>query len=78
MSSNDNRNSDSLTNENNLGQSNFLQFKKQAMSDLDGAWNAALVYIGDKLGLYKAMYNFGKPITSQELADMTSTSERNV
>jgi SAM-dependent methyltransferase len=72
------RNSDSLTNENNIDQSNFLQFKKQAISDLGGAWNAALVYVGDKLGLYKAMYNSGKPITSQELADMTSTSERNV
>ena len=37
---------------------------------------AILVYIGDKLGLYKAMYNFAKPITSQELANLTSTSER--
>jgi hypothetical protein len=35
-----------------------------------------LGYVGDKLGLYKAMYDFGKPITSQELADVTKTSER--
>ena len=35
-----------------------------------------LAYIGDKLGLYKAMYDFGKPITSQELANLTGTSER--
>ena len=43
-----------------------------------GAASPILAYIGDKLGLYKAMYDFGKPITSQELADLTGTSERYV
>ena len=38
--------------------------------------SAVLTYIGDKLGLYKAMYDFGKPITSQQLANLTATSER--
>ena len=37
-----------------------------------------LVYIGDKLGLYKAMAEFGKPISSYELAERTHTSERYV
>ncbi|MGA8912524.1 MAG: hypothetical protein WB443_06680, partial [Nitrososphaeraceae archaeon] len=52
------------------------QFMGKVLSDLGGAASAILVYIGDKLGLYKAMYNFAKPITSQELANLTSTSER--
>lgn len=46
------------------------------LSDFGGAANSILVYIGDKLGLYKAMSDFGKPITSQELASLTETSER--
>ena len=52
------------------------QFMGKILSDFGGAASAVLVYIGDKLGLYKAMSNFGKPITSQELANLTSTSER--
>jgi hypothetical protein len=48
------------------------------MRDLGGAYSAVLVYIGDKLGLYKAMSDSGKPITSHELAALTQTSERNV
>jgi hypothetical protein len=52
------------------------QFMGKVLSDLGGAASAILVYIGDKIGLYKAMYNFAKPITSQELANLTSTSER--
>src|ERR671932_2626550 len=48
----------------------------KVLSDLGGAASSVLGYIGDKLGLYKAMYDFGKPITSQELANLTSTSER--
>ncbi len=46
------------------------------LSDFGGAASSILVYIGDKLGLYKAMSDFGKPITSQELASLTETSER--
>ena len=46
------------------------------LSDFGGAASSILVYIGDKLGLYKAMSDFGKPITSQELASHTGTSER--
>jgi SAM-dependent methyltransferase len=54
------------------------QFMERVMSDLGGAWSAVLVYIGDKLGLYKAMREAGKPVTSKELANMTTTAERNV
>jgi Rv2258c-like winged HTH domain len=52
------------------------QFMGRILSDFGGAASAVLVYIGDKLGLYKAMSDFGKPITSQKLANLTSTSDR--
>jgi SAM-dependent methyltransferase len=52
------------------------QFMGKVLSDFGGAASAILVYIGDKLGLYKAISDFGKPITSQELANITQTSER--
>ena len=52
------------------------QFMGKVLSDFGGAASSVLGYIGDKLGLYKAMYGFGKPITSQELANLTATSER--
>jgi 2-polyprenyl-3-methyl-5-hydroxy-6-metoxy-1,4-benzoquinol methylase len=52
------------------------QFMGKVLSDFGGAASAILVYIGDKLGLYKAMSDFGKPITSEELAKLTGTSER--
>jgi SAM-dependent methyltransferase len=52
------------------------QFMAKILSDFGGAGGCVLAYIGDKLGLYKAMSDFGKPITSQELANLTSTSER--
>jgi len=33
----------------------------KALSDFGGAASSILVYIGDKLELYKAMYDFAKP-----------------
>jgi len=59
-----------------VDQENLNQFMGKVLSDFGGAASAVLAYIGDKLGLYKAMYDFGKPITSQELANITGTSER--
>jgi hypothetical protein len=47
------------------------QFMGKVLSDFGGAASAVLVYIGDKLGLYKAMADFGKPMTSKELANST-------
>jgi len=52
------------------------QFMEKILSDFGGAGGCILAYIGDKLGLYKVMSDFGKPITSQELANLTRTSER--
>jgi SAM-dependent methyltransferase len=52
------------------------QFLGKVLSDFGGAASLILAYIGDKLGLYKAMRDFGKPISSEELASFTGTSER--
>ena len=54
------------------------QFMGKILSDFGGAASSVLAYVGDKLGLYKSMSDFGKPITSQELANLTSTSEHYV
>ena len=51
-------------------------FMQKVISDVGGTWSAVLVYIGDKLGLYKAMSDAGAPITSVQLAKLTGTSER--
>ncbi len=50
-------------------------FVHKALGDLGSAVTAALVVIGDKVGLYKAMAGAG-PLTSAELAERTGTSER--
>jgi 2-polyprenyl-3-methyl-5-hydroxy-6-metoxy-1,4-benzoquinol methylase len=50
-------------------------FMGKAVLDMGAAMHAALVVIGDKLGLYKAMAGAG-PMTSAELAARTKTSER--
>jgi SAM-dependent methyltransferase len=64
--------------QNSIDQKKLQNFMEVILSDLGGAYSAVLVYIGDKLGLYKAMKDAGRPITSQELADVTGTSERNI
>ena len=50
-------------------------FVGQVVGELGATLNAALVVIGDQLGLYKAMDGAG-PITPGELAERTGTSER--
>ena len=52
-------------------------FVNKALGDLGAALTAALVGIGDKLGLYNAMAGAG-PLTSSELAQRTGTHERSV
>ena len=42
-----------------------------------GAWDVLAVYVGDRLGLYRALAE-GGPSTSSELADATGLSERYV
>ena len=43
------------------------QFMEKILSDFGGAGGCVLAYIGDESRLDKAMSDFGKPITSQEL-----------
>jgi hypothetical protein len=52
-------------------------FVAQALGELGATLNAALVVIGDRLGLYKAMAGAGA-LTARELAQRTQTSERYV
>jgi 2-polyprenyl-3-methyl-5-hydroxy-6-metoxy-1,4-benzoquinol methylase len=52
-------------------------FMGKAVGDLGATLSAALIVIGDELGLFKAMADAG-PITSAELAKRTETSERYV
>ena len=47
----------------------------QAVQDMGAALHAALIVIGDRLGLYRAMSD-GQPVTPAELAQRTGTSER--
>ena len=47
------------------------------LNDFGATFHSAMAVIGDKLGLYKAMAEAG-PVTSEELAQRTSTSERYV
>jgi hypothetical protein len=53
-----------------INQEKLEQFMRKVLSDFGGVASAILTYIGDRLGLYKAMHDFGKPITSQELANV--------
>ena len=50
---------------------------EQAVGDFGSVLNAALVVVGDRLGLYRALAE-GGPITSAQLASRTGTTERNV
>jgi hypothetical protein len=45
------------------------------VNELGAAANAALVFTGDRLGLYRAMAD-GHPVTSDQLAARTGTNER--
>ena len=49
-------------------------FLGKVVGDFGAALSSALVYIGQKLGLYKAMVD--RPVTPAELAQKTSTNER--
>ena len=52
-------------------------FMDQAVGELGATLGAALVVIGDRLGLYKAMAGAGA-LTSTQIADRTGTAERYV
>jgi SAM-dependent methyltransferase len=60
-----------------LNETKLHDFVMKSVGEMGAAMNAALIVIGDKLGLYKAMAGTG-PMTSAELASKTGTTERYV
>ncbi len=58
-----------------INEERLNQFLAKAVGDMGAAVHAALLVIGDKLGLYKALAEAG-PLTSAELAERTSIAER--
>jgi 2-polyprenyl-3-methyl-5-hydroxy-6-metoxy-1,4-benzoquinol methylase len=55
----------------------LMQFVFRAVDEVGATLNAALVVMGDKLGLYRALAGTGG-LTSAELAERTGTAERYV
>lgn len=60
-----------------INQDKLHEFLGKAIVDFGATFNAALIRIGDKLGLYKALAA-GGPQTPAELAKRTNTAERYV
>jgi SAM-dependent methyltransferase len=60
-----------------IDEARLEQFIGVAATELGAALNAALVTLGDELGLYRAMAD-GQPVTAGELATRTKTQERYV
>ena len=60
-----------------LDEAKVERFVHQVLGELGATVNAALVVIGDELGLYRAL-DEGGPLTSGELAERTGTAERYV
>ncbi len=60
-----------------INEERLMGFVGKAIGDFGALVNGALVVIGDRLGLYRAMAD-GQPVTPRELADRTGTTERYV
>ena len=60
-----------------VDQEKLNQFLGKMVGELGAGLNSALVLIGEKLGLYKAMAGAG-PMSAADLARKTSTDERYV
>jgi len=58
-----------------INQDRLMQILGHSVSEMGAALNGALVLLGDRLGLYKAMAGAG-PMTSEDLATKTGMSER--
>ena len=60
-----------------IDEAKLNEFMGRFVGDLGAALSAALVVIGDRLGLYRAMAD-GSPVTPEELAERTGTDPRYV
>ena len=65
------------TTEIQIDQGKLDEFMGHFVGDLGAALSAALVVIGDRLGLYRAMAD-GRGVTPDELAERTGTDARYV
>ena len=60
-----------------IDEGKLMEFVFRAVGEVGATLNAALVVMGDKLGLYQALAEAG-PLTPDELAERTGTAERYV
>ena len=60
-----------------INEDKMNQFLGKVVTDFGASLSSSLAYIGQKLGLYKALASNG-PLTPAELAEKTSTTERYV
>ncbi len=60
-----------------LNEEKLNEFLGKMVTEMGAAANGALIIMGDKLGLYKALAANG-PMTSEQLAEKTATTERYV
>jgi 2-polyprenyl-3-methyl-5-hydroxy-6-metoxy-1,4-benzoquinol methylase len=60
-----------------MDETKMMDFVDRAVSDVGALLGGAMVVIGDKLGLFRAMNGAG-PLTAAELATRTATTERYV
>src|SRR5438045_6405474 len=60
-----------------MNETQMMEFVGQAVGDVGAVLGGAMVVIGDKLGLYRAMAGAG-PLTPTELAARSDTTERYV
>ncbi|MGD1835383.1 MAG: class I SAM-dependent methyltransferase [Nitrososphaeraceae archaeon] len=61
---------------NKIDEQKLHDFMLKASEDIGSTISSVLLIIGDKLGLYKAMAESGRPISPKELAEKTDTHER--
>jgi ubiquinone/menaquinone biosynthesis C-methylase UbiE len=52
------------------------EFLVKFVNDAGAAMSAALILVGDELGLYRAMADAGRPLNAEELSQLTSTDPR--
>ena len=57
-----------------INETKLNDFLGKAVGDLGAAMSAALMLVGDRLGLYKELAK--GPVTSSDLAQRTDTNER--
>ncbi|HEX4088060.1 MAG TPA: methyltransferase domain-containing protein [Trebonia sp.] len=67
----------SVNQDTEINESKLMEFVFRAVGEVGATLNAALVVMGDKLGLYQALAQAG-PLTPAELAERSGTAERYV